>query len=185
MLRIVADNVESFQVVCEEYFEVGVVGVVMESCVYVVVVCTGIRGVFNFEVFYEDKIFDDLYAFDLPIPAEEISDSVLIGILHATDIKFSDQNALMDMFRRLRLLSQFLFLSLSQFHVLLMDISIEIDGVISDCRSYFMLCLFLFPLLVVSDIGAVVAGLVVVAFVFSVGLVVVVGVGMPGSSLGI
>ena len=91
----------------------------------------------------------------------------------------------MDMFRRLRLLSQFLFLSLGQLHVLLMDISIEIDGVVSDCRSYFMLCLFLFPLLVVSDIGAVVAGLVVVAFVFSVGLVVVVGVGMSGSSLGI
>ena len=185
MLRVVADHVESFEMICEEYFEIGVMGVVMESCIYVVVICTGIRGIFNFEIFYKDEIFDDLYAFNFPIPAEKISNSVLIGILHPTNIKFSDQNTLMNMFRRLRLLSQLLFFGLSQFHVLLMDISIEIDGVVSDCRSYFMLCLFLFPLLVVSDIGAVVAGLVVVAFVFSVGLVVVVGVGMPGSSLGI
>ena len=48
-----------------------------------------------------------------------------------------------------------------------------------------MLGLFLFPLLIVSDVGAVVAGLVVIAVVFAVGLVVVMGVGMSGSSLGI
>ena len=90
MLGVVTNYIESFKMICKEYFEIGVMSVVMKSCIYVVVVCTGIGGIFNFKIFYEDKIFDDLYTFNFPISTEKISNSILTGILHSTNIKFSD-----------------------------------------------------------------------------------------------
>lgn len=46
----------------------------MESRVNVMVVSTCIRGIFYFEVFDENKVFDDFYCFNLSIAAEKISD---------------------------------------------------------------------------------------------------------------
>lgn len=82
-MRIVADHVKSFQMISKEYFEVGVVGVVMESCVYVVVVCACIRGIFHFEVFYEDEVFDDLDSLDLTVSTEKVTDCGVVCVLHS------------------------------------------------------------------------------------------------------
>ena len=69
---IVADHVKSFEMICEKYFEVVVVGIVMEDGVDVVIVCAGIGGIFYFKIFNKDKVFDDFDCLDFPISAEEV-----------------------------------------------------------------------------------------------------------------
>ena len=91
--------------VCEEYFEVGVVSVVVEDGVDVVIVCASIWGIFYFEVLDEDEVFDDLNSLDLTVVAEEVFDQSLVGILHPTHIKLSDQDAFHDVLGGTSLLS--------------------------------------------------------------------------------
>lgn len=75
--------------VCEEYFEVGVVVVVVEGHVDVVVVCAGVGGVLYFEVLHEDEVLYDLHCLDLSVFAEKVTDKGLVGVLHAAHVQFS------------------------------------------------------------------------------------------------
>lgn len=86
VLRIVADNVESFKVVCKEDFEVGVVSVVVEGCVDVMVICACVGCVLDFEVFDEHEVFYDFYVLDLAVFGEESADHGLGCIVHAAHI---------------------------------------------------------------------------------------------------
>ena len=86
VLRVVADDVEAFEVVCEEDFEVCVVCVVVESGVDVVVVCAGVGGVLDFKVLDEDEVFDDLDVFDLAVLGEEGADHGFSRIVHPTHV---------------------------------------------------------------------------------------------------
>ena len=90
VIWMVADHVEPFEVVSKKYFEIRVVSVMVQSRVDVMVICAGIRCVLYFEIFYEDKVFYYLYAFDLTIPAEELIDACFACLVHATDIELSD-----------------------------------------------------------------------------------------------
>lgn len=100
---VVADYVEAFEVVGEEDFEVGVVGVV-EGGVDVVVVRAGVGGVFDFEVLDEYEVFDDLYVFDFPVFGEELADDYFTRFKHAADVELANEDALMDPLWRLCLL---------------------------------------------------------------------------------
>lgn len=75
----------------------------MKNSVDVVVVGTGVRSILYFEIFHKNEVFDDLDCFNLTIFAEKLTNVLFSGLIHTTHIEFSDQDALMDAFRRLSL----------------------------------------------------------------------------------
>jgi len=93
--------------ICEKYFEIGVVGLV-EGGVDVVVVCAGVGGVLYFEIFYKYKILYYLYLLNLSIFAKETSDGGFGSLVQPTNIQLSHQNTLVDLLWRLSLQDDFL-----------------------------------------------------------------------------
>ena len=145
----------------------------MESCVYVVVVCACIRGIFHFEVFYEDEVFDDLDSLDLTVSTEKVTDCGVVCVLHSWYVQLPHQDALVYVFRRLGLFSQLLFLWLGQAHVLLMNGSIKIYGVVSDSQSDLVLCLLLLPFLLVSSLSTTTPWPIMMFLIPSLGFIVI------------
>jgi len=83
--RIVTYHVEPLEVVSEENLEVIVMGKV-QSCIYTVIICAGVRRVFYLEVFYKHKVLNDLYLLNFPVLAEESADCRLVDIEQAAHV---------------------------------------------------------------------------------------------------
>ena len=66
-LRTVTNNVKALQVICKEYFEISIVSIMMKSGIDIVVISTGVGGIFNFEIFHKYKIFYYLNIFYLSV----------------------------------------------------------------------------------------------------------------------
>lgn len=82
---VVADHVEAFKMVSEEYLEVGVVSLV-EGSVDVVVVGTGVRSIFHLEVLHEHKVLYHLHVLYFAVLAEEVADVGLSCIIESAHI---------------------------------------------------------------------------------------------------
>ena len=63
---VVTYNIESFQMISEEYFEVVVMGW-MKSSIDIMIVSTSIRGILYLEIFHKDEVLDNLYIFNFSI----------------------------------------------------------------------------------------------------------------------
>lgn len=63
---VVTYNIESFQMISEEYFEVIVMGW-MEGRIDIMIVSTSIRGILYLEIFNKDEILDNLNIFNFSI----------------------------------------------------------------------------------------------------------------------
>lgn len=146
---VVAHHVEPLQVVREEYLEVVVVGLV-QGGVDVVVVRTGVRGILNFEILHKYEVLDHFHVFNLSIFAEEGADGLLPSLIEPTHIEFTNQNALVDAFRRLSLLHQLFLLGLGQFGEHVVHCQIIGNCVVADGQSNFLLFLFAAQLLFVA-----------------------------------
>jgi len=103
--RVVADHIKSFQMISEKYFEVRIVGVLMKSCIDIVVVCAGIGGILDLKVFDEDEVFDYFDSLYLSIAAEKFTDRLFARFIHSTHIQFPDQDTLVNMLLRCGLFS--------------------------------------------------------------------------------
>ena len=63
---VVTYNIESFQMISEEYFEVVVMGW-MEGSIDIMIVSTSIRGILYLKIFHKDEVLDNLYIFNFSI----------------------------------------------------------------------------------------------------------------------
>jgi len=63
---VVTYNIESFQMISEEYFEVVVMGW-MEGSIDIMIVSTSIRSILYLEIFHKDEVLDNLYIFNFSI----------------------------------------------------------------------------------------------------------------------
>lgn len=63
---VVTYNIESFQMISEEYFEVVVMGW-MEGSIDIMIVSTSIRGILYLEIFHKDEVLDNLHIFNFSI----------------------------------------------------------------------------------------------------------------------
>lgn len=110
VVGIVADHIEPFEMVGKEDLKICVVTVVVQSHVYVVVICAGVGGVLNLQVLHEDEVFYYLDGLDLTVFAEKTTDESFVCVLHAAYVELTHQNALVDLLGRLGLLGKFLSL---------------------------------------------------------------------------
>lgn len=63
---VVTYNIESFQMISEENFEVVVMGW-MEGSIDIMIVSTSIRGILYLKIFHKDEVLDNLYIFNFSI----------------------------------------------------------------------------------------------------------------------
>ena len=89
ILNIIGDNIPSFDMICEENFEIRIMGV-MNPHIDVVVLCTCIRSILNPVKFHIGEVFDNLNFLDFSILLHNFSDKRLVHICQSRNEELSD-----------------------------------------------------------------------------------------------
>ena len=172
-LRTVAYNIEALEVVCEKYFEIGIVSIVMKSGIDIVIVRASIGGIFHLEIFNKHKIFDNLNIFYLSVLWEKATDHGFSRFVHPTHIQFPYQNTFVYAFGCHSLLCEFFSLLFRQFHEYVVYTQIIVDAVITKSNSDLLLFFFNFRLIITAFFSTSRSWVTVVMSILSALIIVV------------
>lgn len=81
----VGDNIPPFHMIGKEYFEVDVVGVVVDGWVDLMVFGAGVWGIFDLMKLDVGEILDDLYFLDLAVLLHDALDKEFVHLAESTD----------------------------------------------------------------------------------------------------
>ncbi len=147
VIWMVRDDIPSFQMIGEENLKVRVYQR-LNWGVDVVVVSTGVWSILHSEVLNKGKILNYFNVLYFPVLAHQFRDCVLVDVVKTANEQLSHQNDLMNFLRWTSLYGQLFLLSLRKMEVCLLKFFVEVQVVISQAQSYFLLQFFFFSLFI-------------------------------------